>query len=148
MPGFSKSRGLILHSLSSTRLAAAEPSPWPDSPWQVMQANFVKSALPSARAGSVRAGGVPKLTTERRSSLVLEKRGEKVLMYSTTAQRSLSLSITFHGGMGVPGMPKETARNKSTSVGRLFGAVDLSRKLAWTKLRGFGSRKAAASPLP
>src|SRR5689334_5044776 len=78
-----KSRGLILVWLSSTRLTAAVPSPWPASPWQVMQASLVNSALPSATVASLRAGGAPRVITVLRSSLVSAKRGEKVLRYST-----------------------------------------------------------------
>src|SRR4051812_11458945 len=62
--------------------------------------------------------------------------------------RSLSSRWTRQGGIGVPGMPIDTDRNKSTSVGRWLGGVERRRKLACTKLRGFGSRNAAASPFP
>src|ERR1043166_5874839 len=113
-----------------------------------MQASLVNRALPSATVASLRGGGVLKLTTLLRSSFVSAKRGEKVLMYSTTAHRSSSLRLTRQGGMGVPTMPSETARNRSTSVGKWLGPVDRKRKFAWAKLRGFGNRKAAASPLP
>src|SRR4051812_11458946 len=50
-----------------------------------MHASFVKRALPSATVASLRSGGVPRLTTAFRSSLESAKRGEKVLIYSTTA---------------------------------------------------------------
>src|SRR5689334_8428005 len=69
-------------------------------------------------------------------------------MYSTTAHRSSSFKICFQGGIGVPGIPNDTDRNKSTSVGNWPINVERSRNLASTKLRGFGARKAEAGPLP
>src|SRR6185369_11606744 len=113
-----------------------------------MQAIFANNALPCAIAASFRLGGVPRLTTVFAAPFVSAKRGENDLTYSTTAQRSSSLRICFQGGIGVPGIPKETDRNRSTSVGSSPPAVERSRNFASTKLRGFGSRKAAASPLP
>src|SRR5215471_12121492 len=102
---------------------------------------FVKSALPSVIAASLCAGGAPSVTTVSFGSFVSRKRGEKVLMYSTTAHRSESLKLCFHGGIGVPGIPSDTARNKSTSVGNSPVGVDRSRYFASTKFRGLGRRK-------
>ena len=63
--------------------------------------------------------------------------------------RKYQTSSTLLGiGIGVPGIPMDTERNKSTSVGNLPGGVERNRKLAWTKLRGFGNKNAAASPFP
>ena len=64
-----------------------------------------------------------------RSSLVFAKWGENILIYSTTPTDHRA-EIDFQGGIGVPGMPNETERNKSTSVGRWLGAVERKRKLA------------------
>src|SRR5262245_17069439 len=113
-----------------------------------MQFIFVNSTLPSAIESGLRGGGVPRATTGGCAAFVSAKRGENVLMYSTVAQRSSSLSICFHGGMGVPAIPKEIERNRSTSVGSSLGPVERRRYFAAVKSRGFGSRNAAASPLP
>src|SRR5215510_8921388 len=113
-----------------------------------MQANLVNNALPSARVASFRGGGAANVTGVTLISFGSANRGEKVLIYSTTAQRSVSLRLCFQGGIGVPGMPRETARNRSRSVGNCPVGVERRRYLASTKLRGLGKRKAAASPFP
>src|SRR5262249_3854274 len=121
--------------------------PCPFSPWHAIQV-FVKSALPSFIAASLWAGGVPRLITVSFGSFVSPNRGEKVLTYSTTAHRSPSLRLCFHGGIGVPGIPSETARKRSTSVGNWPVGVERRRYFASTKFRGLGRGEAAASPLP
>src|SRR5690349_347083 len=96
---------------------------------------------------SLRGAGALAFTTVL-CSFVSAKRGEKDLMYSTTAQRSSSFKICFHGGIGVPGIPSDTDRNKSTSVGNWPINVERSRNLASTKFLGLGAKNAAAGPLP
>src|SRR5689334_12743449 len=113
-----------------------------------MQAYLVNNSLPSSRVVSFRTGGVPNEIIVVLVSAGSVNRGENVLRYSTTAQRSSSLRLCFQGGMGVPGMPSETALNRSTSVGNCPVGVERSLNLASTKLRGLGNKNAAASPLP
>src|ERR1044071_550216 len=113
-----------------------------------MQANLVNRAFPSASVASLRGGGVPRLIRIVFVSLGSLNRGEKALIYSTTAHRSSSARLRLQGGIGVPGIPRDTARNKSRSVGNCPVGVERSRYFASTKLRGFGRRNAAASPLP
>jgi hypothetical protein len=77
------------------------------------------------------------------SARAVAKRGSKVFTYSTSAQRSSSLSRYFHGGMPVPLAPREMVRNRSSSVGNWPPAVVLNLNWPAVKSRGGGTRNGA-----
>src|SRR5437773_10741783 len=85
---FVKSAGRIGNFRSSLSWSADGPSPRPVSPWHSQHLALTYSSLPRARSSGVAGGGGG--STTGGSGFSSFHRGERVLMYVMTANRSLS----------------------------------------------------------
>src|SRR3989441_12313243 len=121
------------------------PSPCPVSPWHSQHLALTYSSLPRARSSGVAGGGGG--STAGGSGFSSFHRGERVLMYVMTANRSLS-GISCHVGIAVQRTPRVIVRKRSPSVGSDPDGVERNLKTPMVKSRGRGKRKVAASPLP
>src|SRR2546422_3353289 len=142
---FVKSAGRIGNFRSSLSWSADGPSPCPVSPWHSQHLALTYSSLPRARSSGVAGGGGG--STTGGSGFSSFHRGERVLMYVMTANRSLSGS-SCHVGIAVQRTPRVIVRKRSPSVGSDPDGVERNLKTPMVKSRGRGKRKVAASPLP
>src|SRR6266581_9774974 len=142
---FVKSAGRIGNFRSSLSWSADGPSPRPVSPWHSQHLALTYSSLPRARSSGVAGGGGG--STTGGSGFSSFHRGERVLMYVMTANRSLS-GTSCHVGIAVQRTPRVIVRKRSPSVGSDPDGVDRNLKMPAVKSRGRGERNVAASPLP
>src|SRR5256886_13041448 len=142
---FVKSAGRIGNLRSALSWSADGPSPRPVSPWHSQHLALTYSSLPRARSSGVAGGGGG--STTGGSGFSSFHRGERVLMYVMTANRSLS-GISCHVGIAVQRTPRVIVRKRSPSVGSDPDGVERNLKTAAVKSRGRGKRNVATGPLP
>src|SRR5437899_9501829 len=115
---FVKSAGRIGNFRSSLSWSADGPSPRPVSPWHSQHLALTYSSLPRARSSGVAGGGGG--STTGGSGFSSFHRGERVLMYVMTANRSLSGS-SCHVGIAV--MDRKCRRVNASHLGNSYAVL-------------------------
>src|SRR5437899_12396433 len=132
---FVKAAGRIGNCRASLSWSADGPSPCPVSPWHSQHLALTYSSLPRARSSGVAGGGGG--STTGGSGFSAFHRGERVLMYVMTANRSLSGS-SCHFGFAVQPTPRVIGRKGPPSVGSATDGVQRNLKTPMVKSLGRG----------